>query len=210
MVTSISKNNLLEFNPILVTSTGLVIDGQHRLEAAKELGLPVYYNTIEADLETVILLNNNSKTWSVSDFVDSHIELGLKQYETLKEFKEKWGISYGIAASLLRGKKADDKKHLNDIIRDGSFRVSPFNNSDLVMEWVMAFFDYTDATIRKNRSFINAVVTLIDSELVTLSGLKRKLVIAGKELVRKNTINDYLRQIEDILNYKSRSKIKLY
>ena len=39
----IKENNLLHLHPILVNLKGEVIDGQHRLQAAQELEVPIYY-----------------------------------------------------------------------------------------------------------------------------------------------------------------------
>lgn len=40
---SIQRNNQLEKHPIVVNQDMEIINGQHRLCAAKELGIPVYY-----------------------------------------------------------------------------------------------------------------------------------------------------------------------
>lgn len=40
---SIQIKNLLEYRPIIVDKKMQVIDGQHRLEAARQLGVPIYY-----------------------------------------------------------------------------------------------------------------------------------------------------------------------
>jgi hypothetical protein len=45
---SLMINNMLEFRPIMVNKNMEVIDGQHRLEAAKELGLEVFYQINES------------------------------------------------------------------------------------------------------------------------------------------------------------------
>lgn len=42
LIKSIKQLDLTMYNPILVTKTGKIVDGQHRFEACKELGLPIY------------------------------------------------------------------------------------------------------------------------------------------------------------------------
>ncbi len=211
LIQSISTNNLLEYNPIMVTKRGLVIDGQHRLEAARSLNLPVFYNEVSGNLTEVILLNSNAKNWSIDDFVNSHIELGNDEYVALKQFKEKWGVAYTTAASLLMAKKVgSDLDKISDPLKEGSFKVLSLKRANEVMEWTSSFSDYADKVIMKNRSFIKAVETLLDTDEITLSGLNRKLEIANRKLVRSSTRMDYLRQIEEIVNFKSRTKVRLY
>lgn len=210
LVESISKKNLLKYNPIMVDKNMMVIDGQHRLEAAKELGLYVYYNTVDAGLLDVISLNTNAKNWSMSDYVESHIEMGNREYIELKVFKEKWDIGYVVAATLLMGENVEDGGKKARVVKGGLFEVRDRQNANDTMLWVSSFVDYADAVIMRNRSFINAVNYLKDSGLITLSGLKRKISVAGTMLVRQNSKADYLRQIEYIINYKSRKKIRLY
>lgn len=210
LVQSISKQNLLEFNPIMVGSDMVILDGQHRLAAAAELNVPIYYNEVPGDLDTVILMNNNSKNWNIEDFVNSYIELGHEDYQVLKDFKQKWGVAYTTATRLLAGTKINDRGGDTDDLRNGKFKVDPTNNAEQLMIWIDSFSDYADAVIRRNRSFISAVEELVSKGEITKAGLKHKLEVAGKLLFRQNTKQDYLRQLESIINYKSRAKIRLY
>src|SRR5690606_774965 len=55
LMKAIEKRNLLHLNPIIVDEQNRVIEGQHRLEAAKQLQVPIYYitdNTVnKSDIE---------------------------------------------------------------------------------------------------------------------------------------------------------------
>jgi hypothetical protein len=65
----IKKENLLHLHPILVNNSMEVIDGQHRLEAAKELGLEIFY--IQSDLSYEHILSSNliQKNASLNDVI---------------------------------------------------------------------------------------------------------------------------------------------
>ncbi|MCG3203972.1 MAG: hypothetical protein KCHDKBKB_00649 [Elusimicrobia bacterium] len=206
LVQSIAKNNLLESNPIIVNQNGLVIDGQHRLEAAKQLGVPVSYVVTDGNLDIVQKLNTSAKSWSYDDFVNSYIELGNKNYIELQEFKKKWGISYGLAGSLMMfGPTANVGGTSNkDYIKSGKFKIKYAEYADGVMQWVDAFSEFADAVVRRNRSFITAVIQLKESGAVSFANLKHKLAVHGRQLVRMNTKSDYLRQLEEIINFKAR------
>lgn len=67
---SIADIGLIE--PIVVNDRLEVIDGQHRLQALKELDEPVtYIVSHSADKATVMDVNNTQKNWSLSDYVTS-------------------------------------------------------------------------------------------------------------------------------------------
>ena len=71
---SIQEKDLTQFVPILVTKDNgllMIIDGQNRYFACKELGKPIYYIEAKGLLESdMIVLNTNQKNWSLSDYVD--------------------------------------------------------------------------------------------------------------------------------------------
>ena len=58
-----------------------VVDGQHRLKAAQELGVAIYYQIIEdAQLQEIQLLNAYARPWQTGDYLDSYVALGKKEY----------------------------------------------------------------------------------------------------------------------------------
>lgn len=68
LIESIQKKNMLSSHPILVDEFLHVIDGQHRLMAAKALGLPVYY-IVDPDInESNIHLCQVQTPWRGRDF----------------------------------------------------------------------------------------------------------------------------------------------
>src|ERR1700742_2697053 len=64
IMASISIKDMLHLRPILVNSNMEVLDGQHRLEAARRLNAKIYYQ-IETKSEDadIILLNAHQKNW---------------------------------------------------------------------------------------------------------------------------------------------------
>ena len=97
---------LLPYEPIVATDEGGIIDGQHRFEAARSLGLPIYYvetewgDTDPRTEQMIILLNTTSKTWRQEDFLYHYAAKDGGVYKELLDFHEanRWlGISNAIA-----------------------------------------------------------------------------------------------------------------
>lgn len=82
--------------PIIVDeSTGTIIDGQHRYQAACNLwkkgieyNLLVMYVDYPNPLLAAIKYNNNSKKWSIENYVNAYIADGNHSYSLLKKFCE--------------------------------------------------------------------------------------------------------------------------
>lgn len=83
--------------PIIVNENYEVIDGQHRLEALKQLELPVYYRVIEGlTIEDVQALNSNTKPWTPNDYAEAYAHIGNRNYRNYLDFKIEFGYNHDI------------------------------------------------------------------------------------------------------------------
>ncbi|MGI4871274.1 MAG: CHC2 zinc finger domain-containing protein, partial [Janthinobacterium lividum] len=115
LVDMIQKHNLLHLKPLDVTPDLGVIDGQHRLEAARELGLPIFYKVgqqlSDADIST---LNMAGKNWTGGYWLKYHAVKGKPAYVALADFMQRHPrLSFSNAKIMLTGNgggghKADD------------------------------------------------------------------------------------------------------
>ncbi len=81
---SIIENGYIR-NPIVVNEKMEIIDGQGRLEALKELGLPVEYVISKgAGQKECVALNANQKNWKTYDYIKSFAEMNVPEYVFLK------------------------------------------------------------------------------------------------------------------------------
>lgn len=88
---------------IIVNSKMEVLDGQHRLEACKELGIPVYFVINDKiDLTTIQEANASTSKWKTIQFINSYAESGKEDYVKLSKFVDKYkkiGLHTVIAVS---------------------------------------------------------------------------------------------------------------
>lgn len=89
------KPNSLQYSPILVNKRMEIIDGQHRFEVSKTLGLPIYYIiSDDANMEDVIAMNTNAQNWNAYDFAKSYAAIGRPEYKLYLELKERFDVPH--------------------------------------------------------------------------------------------------------------------
>lgn len=145
IVASIRKRNLLRFRPILVDKEMRIIDGQHRLEAAKELGVPIYYQVDEnINAEDMIQLNLAGRNWKAIHFVDYYASQGIYDYIKLKDFARELGLNVREAYELFSGQGGMQEKE----IRLGKFKIPEDEELKIIKE-----------SIQKYRKFIEFIAS---------------------------------------------------
>lgn len=117
------------YDPLLVNEKYEVIDGQNRLEALKELGMPVHY-IIQPGIgyKECQWLNIGRSNWSTEDHIYFFAERGNQEYRRLAslmmEFQKKFGI-HGIINMTKPNLLNEGGALPNHSIQSGSFELSP-------------------------------------------------------------------------------------
>lgn len=77
-------------SPIIVNKEYYVIDGQHRLEAARRLKIPIYYVVDERVTEIdIVNRNTNLKPWKGRDYINFYSDK-VKSYFIIKDLLSKY------------------------------------------------------------------------------------------------------------------------
>ena len=150
---SIEKDGMLMV-PILVTKDIEVIDGEHRVAAAKLCNSKIYFvvgdaatktdSEHENKIATIQLLNSNQKNWGLKDYIESYSTRGVSDYVKLKQFRDKNNfLSYDVCILLLtqktsftrhgvltRNAKKGTTQASNDAIFDGNFKIRDMKIAD--------------------------------------------------------------------------------
>lgn len=79
--------------PIIVDENFVVIDGQHRLEACKRLGIPVHYIIANESPDRIPIYNTYQEKWGLEDYANYWAYEGNENYKRILEVKEKTGVS---------------------------------------------------------------------------------------------------------------------
>lgn len=97
-------------NPIIVNEKMEIIDGQGRFEALKERNLPIDFIMDEGTgVDECVSMNIHQQNWKLQDYINSFVELGVKDYvylNTLLEDFPKHALStvlYCVTGNAARG-----------------------------------------------------------------------------------------------------------
>lgn len=210
LVEAISKKNMLEQNPIIVNKYDEVIDGQHRLKAAEELGVPIYYIFSEdSGIDEVMILNDNVRQWRSKDFINAYARKGIEDYAILLEAINLYKLPITVIAGVLMfGEKVSmtGGGEVSKQIKAGTFKVNHLRLATLVLEDISEAREMLkNKSYTRSRNFIVAFLRARSLEGIDMERFYHALKAHARMIGRKESINDYLRAFEKVYNYKTKN-----
>lgn len=196
---------------ITVTRDMEVTDGQHRLMAAKLLGLPIRYivdDNVKAS--DVIEMNTTQKKWSIDAYLSSYAQT-KDSFKRFNNLKSKTGLSAGslyvlLFGTFLGGKRAEE-------FRNGVLSIGVQEERDFGRRWdIVSDLSQVNNGVFKQKiqatKFLYALIFLIDHPEYNHGWMLRKLTITPKHhLTSVNNVGDGILMIQSVYNQKiSRSK----
>lgn len=194
---SILKKNMLAQDPIIVNEKMEVIDGQHRLEVAKNNKLPIYYIVLEgANILDVMNLNQVQKAWKSKDFIESYAARGNENFVWFHEFIKENKLSVSTALTLLYG--GQDAWVFNSV-KSGKLvaREEQRETAERRVGVLWELRPFLKVTGAIPKALIRAIVTLDEQGQTPelLKGIRTKAV----HFVPKNTVKEALDQLRVLL-----------
>ena len=183
------------------------------------------YVRIEADLYTVQSLNTNSRNWRNEDFLNSFCEVGHPNYISFRNFRRQFPQFGFITAGIIctnRRRSAfistkSDKDLITETNKTGAYQHNLFSSGEFQT------FDYADAeeTAKKiiackpfyngyNRAnFVRALISVFHNPMYDHEVFLRKLKLQRTLLFDCSKVEQYIKLIEKIYNWKSTKPISL-
>jgi len=110
-------------DPVKVNRGLEVIDGQHTLQARRELGLPVPYIIINSnDPLDIARFNTGRKNWSMESYLGHHCARGKMDYKICRQKMDQWGFPVSETMILLLKGTSGHKRMTNDF-KLGNFKI---------------------------------------------------------------------------------------
>lgn len=209
LIESIKNRNLLEFRPIIINNDYEVMDGQHRLMAAKSLGVDIYYK-IEKKIKPEDMIQLNlSKSWSMNDYLNFYIQRNFDDYVALYNFMKKNNLSLSIALSIVCGKSS--KVYSN--FKNGKFKFIKEDIDSILLNCreCIAFIKKnqkaTQVTYTSTFRFWKALIKLMNDENFNLEKWNENFQKMVDKFSCRTTWEGYYRIMVDIHNYRNTDKI---
>lgn len=213
---SMKKNGMLEVD-IIVNKNWEVIDGQNRLEAAKNTFSPVYFK-IKPDygLREAQILNENVKAWRKVDYMDSYCEMGSPEYIEFKKFMEDYKKDFNFTSceALIRLKQSIKQETIGGETVSARY----FQNGELKIADIQKSREYANAIKEikpyfegyNHSIFVRTMIFMLNHENYIHYEFKAKLQLRGApKLDYCKTMAHYKLLIEDIYNYNRSKKVNL-
>ena len=216
------KQNGVLMNPIIVNKSFEVIDGQHRLAAAKDQNAGIYYIVApNYTLKEVHTLNLNQKNWTNKDYMQGYARMGVKPYIKLSEFYQinnDFTLSDSIvmcsntssnSPSRLSSKyrKNHNEMNIKEVFEEGTWKGRDFKLAQTYADQIRAIKKYYDGY--KRGTFVGTMLSLFSNDNFDYNRFMHKLEIQPGVLHDCASRAQYKLLIEDIYNYKSREKVNL-
>jgi hypothetical protein len=203
LVGSIGTKNLLQQNPIIVNEKFQIIDGQHRLEAAKRLGVDIWYTVVEGgELGDVQRVNTYTRPWKSIEYLRSYVELGKETYIKIEELLKTYDVALDTLFVFATG---DSDLDMYDKFRDGVLTLNDEHFKQVeellqVKDQLQPFFIDSG---HKSRVFARVIKKLHREGLI--DRLLEKTIASSPRFRRAGNVKEYLRMFEDVMNYNQKT-----
>ena len=207
---SMIEHGYIPAYPIYVTRNGsghlIIRDGQHRLETAASLQLPVYYIVCKAKAD-IATINNTQVVWKLKDYARAFAESGNSNYKELIEFSKVYEIPISVCISILGNCSSKASGPNLAKFRTGGFKITSPEFAERIANLYRRLAALSNDV--KNARLVQALfgfclVDGVDDERL-IKGAKRD---SGK-LKKFGTREGYLEMFETIYNLGRQKKVSI-
>ena len=218
---AITKNGWYPSSVIIVGDKLCVLDGQHRLEALKEIRdeegkiHEIHYMVDRKvdRLEHITAMQTARGGWKDKDLAASYMALGYKDYNlyagfrdesSIKNYRGHWSkLSHTAALILLSGERMNP--HTRRAFKEGRIVVNNIIIAELYALWLKEISELFQAA--SHLTFINCIISIFQDPRWDQKEFIRKLEFNRTKLFKQDSRTEYKRQVEEIFNYKKRIPI---
>lgn len=210
----IRKHGYLNSFPIIVNEEGLIIDGQHRYLACKELGIepPIVQ---EKSFDITPIINSTQLKWSTKDYVKYYAAKGYEDYMILEQICKNKNISPGVAYNIIFGKCTNktglaNLKGISSPLKEGTMKLPDTSDKGLAklerkIDMILVLINKLN--LPKTDRLIIALSRIFNDKNFVYSTMLKKLDYQMARVYRCSTINEYLQMLANIYNHKNLKKI---
>lgn len=208
---SMEKYGFLPSHPLFVcvgkNGTLTILEGHHRFEVARELGLPVYYSVTDSNKIRPTDIPGE-RPWSTNDCLEAYCREG--KYTDLREYHQRTGIPIKSCLSILNGSNGLSAGELNKAFRKGTFIVGPNGRrlGELVYS-IIRVVERINPRVAKHSQFVTAIAKMIRLKEFSSTRLINKIGSHPFMVTPQPDRISYEKMIESVYNRNTGDKIPL-
>lgn len=195
--------------PAVVDGEYTIIDGQHRFEAVRRMELPFYFKlAMDISLDKVTVVQTNSG-WSVYDYIHAYIKQQNQNYVVLSRFMKRYGMTASLAIEMIKGFSQSMK---NTGFYTGTLLISEKEEATGHKRCKMAteIIDLCpNAGVLHDKAFFRAVIKIAENAEYDHKRMCGQMKKYASLFQRQVNTKAYLRNIEEVFNYKLYTKNKV-
>ena len=209
---SMKTNGMLN-SPIIVNEKMEVIDGQHRLLAAKKVGLPInYIISLGYGINEIHALNANQKNWSNLDFMNGYADMGIEPYIILRDFYAKndtfgLGVCISMVENITNKSNSGRLGNENNNFKAGTWKSGSIKIAQESVDKINLFKELFDGY--KKTTFVLSMLSMFRKDEFDVIDFLNKVKLQPRALVDCANIEQAKQMIEEIYNFRRRVKINL-
>lgn len=194
--------------PAIVDKDFVILDGQHRVEACRRKMLPVFFRfALDLTLDKVTDVQINAG-WKPTDYLHAFIQQKNQNYIILNRFIKRYNVSVQVAVTLLSKNEGNRVSLKSSGYYDGTFTVSNEERAHKEAKLISEIGELA-LKLHRDRTFCLAVIRIAQHPEYDHKRMISQLEKYSSLIHRQMTVDSYIRNLEDIYNYKLFSKNKV-
>lgn len=209
LVNSMKKYGFLPHKSISCIKNGsgklVVTDGHHRLAAAKELEIPVWYTLAENVGISIQEEQVSTRAWDLLDYLTSYVRNGAPAYIAVQQYVEETGIPLGLSISLLAGESAGSGNKAG-VFKSGRYALGDQAHANIIKSIVL-HMKAAGINYSSNSFFVQALSKALFVPDFSPVRFMEKVSSHAALFEKQPNVQSYLEMIETIYNRQSRNKV---
>lgn len=204
---AIQEKNLLHVNPIIVNDKHEIIDGQHRLEAARLLKLPIYYvvDKLIGDAD-ISKLNANAKNWTLVDYINYYTVKKAKGFDVLSKYIAEYPFLRPTTIIQLLSGRESGSNTTNDI-RNGRVIVADEPKAKELIALIQKLGNISMAAF--DAKCVAALQIVAKHDNFTAERLVSQIEKQPRAFVKCATKKQYIAMLLELFNYQIHDKHRI-
>jgi hypothetical protein len=204
---SMLNEGWVEGSIVVVNGRGDIIDGQHRILAAMKANVPVHYTVnVKTNYDSIPKLNMNKKLWNIIDHLQTYVKKENQNYILLDRFMKNFPDLRPTECMML-------VKNTISSTKRGEFESGEFKVKDMKLgyQWghnIMSLKPYFEDGYDKS-IFVRAMVRVMLIPTFNFDEFLHKVKLRPRMMVKCGTVEQYMKMIEDIYNYRRNNNEKI-